>query len=115
MPRADALTLTLTLALSSTVLVLLKIDMPEITVYFHDVLPSLLQHFEVSVQPDVHSSLPYLYQGEVKSTWDLPDLVITIGGDGLLLFASSLFPQSCPPILPIAGGSLGFLTSFPKR
>ena len=95
-------------------LVLLKINMPDITSYFHDVLPSLLQDFDVAVQPDVHASLPYLYQGSVKSTWSLPDLVITIGGDGLLLFASSLFPTSCPPILPIAGGSLGFLTSFPK-
>ena len=89
--------------------------MADITRYFHDVLPSLLQNFDVAVQSDVHETLPEVWKSQVVDTWDMPDLVITIGGDGLLLFASSLFPGPCPPILPIAGGSLGFLTSFPKR
>jgi len=41
-----------------------------------------------------------------------PDLVCTIGGDGLLIYASMLFQGPVPPILSIAGGSLGFLTCF---
>jgi NAD kinase len=41
-----------------------------------------------------------------------PDLVCTIGGDGLLIHASMLFQGPVPPILSIAGGSLGFLTCF---
>lgn len=43
-----------------------------------------------------------------------PDLVCTLGGDGLLMHASMLFQESCPPILCVAGGSLGFLTRFSR-
>jgi len=43
-----------------------------------------------------------------------PDLICTLGGDGLLMYASSLFPGPVPPILCIAGGSLGFLTPFSR-
>ena len=38
-----------------------------------------------------------------------PDLVITYGGDGTLLRASSLFPKKSPVLLPISGGTLGFM------
>lgn len=41
-----------------------------------------------------------------------PDLICTLGGDGLLIHASMLFQGPIPPILSIAGGSLGFLTCF---
>lgn len=41
-----------------------------------------------------------------------PDLICTLGGDGLLMFASNLFQGAVPPIISIAGGSLGFLTPF---
>lgn len=40
------------------------------------------------------------------------DLVITLGGDGTVLYTSWLFQQVVPPILPFALGSLGFLTNF---
>jgi NAD kinase len=43
-----------------------------------------------------------------------PDLVCTLGGDGLLMHASMMFQASCPPILCVAGGSLGFLTRFSR-
>jgi len=43
-----------------------------------------------------------------------PDLICTLGGDGLLMYASTLFPGPVPPILCVAGGSLGFLTPFSK-
>ena len=43
-----------------------------------------------------------------------PDLICTLGGDGLLMYASSLFGGPCPPILCVAGGSLGFLTPFKR-
>ena len=44
-----------------------------------------------------------------------PDLICTLGGDGLLMYASSLFPGPVPPILCVAGGSLGFLTPFARN
>lgn len=43
---------------------------------------------------------------------DLFDLVITLGGDGTVLFASRLFQKMCPPVLAFSLGSLGFLTNF---
>ncbi len=35
-----------------------------------------------------------------------------MGGDGTLLHASSIFQNSCPPVLSFSMGSLGFLTPF---
>jgi len=40
------------------------------------------------------------------------DLIICLGGDGTLLHVSSIFQQSCPPVLSFSMGSLGFLTPF---
>lgn len=41
------------------------------------------------------------------------DLIITLGGDGLILHVvSTLFPRAIPPIMPFSLGSLGFLGSF---
>ena len=47
--------------------------------------------------------------------WSNPDkfdLVLTLGGDGTVLFTSWLFQRVVPPILSFALGSLGFLTNF---
>lgn len=40
------------------------------------------------------------------------DFVITLGGDGTVLYASWLFQRVVPPILSFALGSLGFLTQL---
>lgn len=42
----------------------------------------------------------------------LIDLCVCLGGDGTLLYASSLFQLSVPPIMAFHLGSLGFLTPF---
>lgn len=51
--------------------------------------------------------------------WTSPDrfdLVLTLGGDGTVLFTSfSLFQRVVPPVLPFSLGSLGFLTNFDFR
>ncbi|KAG4033303.1 hypothetical protein MFRU_005g03150 [Monilinia fructicola] len=47
--------------------------------------------------------------------WSQPekfDLVLTLGGDGTVLFTSWLFQRVVPPILSFSLGSLGFLTGF---
>lgn len=47
--------------------------------------------------------------------WSSPetfDLVLTLGGDGTVLFTSWLFQRVVPPILSFSLGSLGFLTGF---
>lgn len=43
---------------------------------------------------------------------DKIDFIVCLGGDGTLLYASSLFQQSVPPIMAFHMGSLGFLTPF---
>jgi NADH kinase len=43
------------------------------------------------------------------------DLVITLGGDGTILHASSLFKTGVvPPVLSFSMGTLGFLLPFSK-
>jgi NAD+ kinase len=47
--------------------------------------------------------------------WSQPekfDLVLTLGGDGTVLFTSWLFQRVVPPVLSFSLGSLGFLTPF---
>mmetsp|Transcript_38656 Transcript_38656/g.81285 ORF Transcript_38656/g.81285 Transcript_38656/m.81285 type:complete len:545 (-) Transcript_38656:144-1778(-) len=44
-----------------------------------------------------------------------PDLIVTLGGDGLLMYAGHVFSGPVPPILPVAGGSMGFLTPFARE
>ena len=64
----------------------------------------------------------YLFESEKSFTFlkkleddkkNIIDIILCFGGDGTLLHVSSLFPEFCPPILPFALGSLGFLTQFP--
>ncbi|EJD03164.1 ATP-NAD kinase [Fomitiporia mediterranea MF3/22] len=50
---------------------------------------------------DICSRSPHLF-----------DFVVTLGGDGTVLFTSWLFQRIVPPVLPFALGSLGFLTNF---
>ncbi|KAM1000436.1 hypothetical protein ACFX2A_007183 [Malus domestica] len=40
------------------------------------------------------------------------DLVVTLGGDGTVLWAASMFKGPVPPIVPFSLGSLGFMTPF---
>lgn len=43
---------------------------------------------------------------------ELFDLVVTLGGDGTVLYTSWLFQRTVPPVLSFSLGSLGFLTNF---
>jgi len=40
------------------------------------------------------------------------DIIIALGGDGTVLYASHLFQRIVPPVLSFSMGSLGFLTKF---
>ena len=42
------------------------------------------------------------------------DFIVCLGGDGTVLHTASLFPGPMPPLIPVAFGSLGFLTHFAK-
>lgn len=56
--------------------------------------------------------LRYWTMDMCKHSPHLFDFVVTLGGDGTVLFTSWLFQRIVPPVLPFALGSLGFLTNF---
>lgn len=47
-----------------------------------------------------------------KSLHEHVDFVVCLGGDGLILHASTLFKTAVPPVISFNLGSLGFLTPF---
>ncbi|KAI5076119.1 hypothetical protein GOP47_0008184 [Adiantum capillus-veneris] len=49
---------------------------------------------------------------EVQTLHRKVDLVITLGGDGTVLWAASMFKGPVPPLVSFAMGSLGFMTPF---
>jgi len=58
---------------------------------------------------------PLLHYWTPDLCWSSPDkfdLVLTLGGDGTVLFTSWLFQRVVPPVLSFSLGSLGFLTPF---
>ncbi|ORY73667.1 ATP-NAD kinase-like domain-containing protein [Protomyces lactucae-debilis] len=61
---------------------------------------------------EANNMLRYWTPALCKLDPELFDLVITLGGDGTVLYASWLFQERVPPILSFALGSLGFLTNF---
>lgn len=62
--------------------------------------------------PRFHHLLRYWRPEMCRNTPEKFDLVLTLGGDGTVLFASTLFQSIVPPILSFSLGSLGFLTNF---
>lgn len=75
---------------------------------FHD------HHFAVYVEDYVKKELKnYAFLNTfINCDESMVDFVLAFGGDGTLLHISKLFPCNCPPIVPFAMGSLGFLTPF---
>uniref|UniRef100_H3D004 NAD(+) kinase n=1 Tax=Tetraodon nigroviridis TaxID=99883 RepID=H3D004_TETNG len=51
------------------------------------------------------------FREDLDNISNLVDFIICLGGDGTLLYASSLF-ESVPPVMAFHLGSLGFLTPF---
>ncbi|XP_060197206.1 NAD(H) kinase 1 isoform X8 [Lycium barbarum] len=77
----------------------------------------------IFVEPRVHTELlteSSYYQ--FVQTWENDkeilflhtkvDLVVTLGGDGTVLWAASMFKGPVPPVVPFSLGSLGFMTPF---
>lgn len=108
------------------VLVVVKPKDPAIASTLEDLTRWLLsQGFVVVLEPSVYEASAHLRpegpQALVRTFSAADqlekriDLVITVGGDGTLTWAVSLFPRAVPPILSLAAGSLGFLTPFCKK
>ncbi|KAL7949082.1 ATP-NAD kinase-like domain-containing protein [Trichoderma barbatum] len=67
---------------------------------------------EDSARDDIQKRLRYWDESMCRSRPHQFDFVITLGGDGTVLYASWLFQRIVPPVLSFALGSLGFLTKF---
>ncbi len=66
----------------------------------------------VAADPRFESMLRYWTPDLCWSQPEKFDLVVTLGGDGTVLFTSWLFQRIVPPVLSFSLGSLGFLTTF---
>lgn len=67
----------------------------------------------VSLDKRFHTMLNYWDPDLCWSSPEKFDLVLTLGGDGTVLFTSfCLFQRVVPPVLAFSLGSLGFLTNF---
>ncbi|GAA6001398.1 hypothetical protein JCM10207_006648 [Rhodosporidiobolus poonsookiae] len=69
-------------------------------------------HFRRSGEDGEEGQLRYWTNEMCRKSPHLFDFVITLGGDGTVLYTSWLFQQIVPPVIPFALGSLGFLTNF---
>ncbi|KIW58254.1 hypothetical protein PV05_02793 [Exophiala xenobiotica] len=66
----------------------------------------------VKKEPRFEQMLKYWTPDLCWSSPETFDLVLTLGGDGTVLFTSWLFQRVVPPVLSFSLGSLGFLTNF---
>ncbi|KOS19229.1 NAD(+) kinase [Escovopsis weberi] len=67
---------------------------------------------EDEARDDVQKRLRYWDEDMCRYRPHNFDLIITLGGDGTVLYASWLFQRIVPPVLSFSLGSLGFLTKF---
>lgn len=83
--------------------------------HIHEVYPGSSLIFEPEVAKEIHESFSfpiYTANGQGNSIYqEKVDLTSTLGGDGTILHAASLFAtaKSVPPILSFSMGTLGFL------
>lgn len=66
----------------------------------------------VALNPTFERMLRYWTPDLCRTSPEKFDLVLTLGGDGTVLYTSWLFQRIVPPILSFSLGSLGFLTNF---
>jgi NAD+ kinase len=67
---------------------------------------------EQTVKDTLNKRLRYWDENMCRARPHTFDFVISLGGDGTVLYASWLFQRIVPPVLSFALGSLGFLTKF---
>jgi len=92
------------------VLVLARVEKPGVQDLLVDLQTFLAERVgDVLVEPDVSA----FFEGARGKPPERPDLVVVLGGDGMLLGAASVFAEHPVPILGINFGRVGFLASTP--
>ncbi|AEO56705.1 hypothetical protein MYCTH_2301909 [Thermothelomyces thermophilus ATCC 42464] len=105
------------------ILLMPKLHAPKVTAkaiefakHIYNNYPGLNLVFESHIAQDIHETLPFpIYTTDPSNASTLfarkIDIVTTMGGDGTILRAASLFSMhnSVPPILSFSMGTLGFL------
>lgn len=66
----------------------------------------------IEEEPSAEGRLQYWDDQLAHEQPQLFDFIITLGGDGTVLYSSWLFQRIVPPVLSFSLGSLGFLTKF---
>ncbi|CAD5181394.1 putative NAD kinase 3 [Musa acuminata AAA Group] len=108
-----------------TVLILTKPNSNSVRILCAEMVRWLKNHkkIDVFVEPRVRTELSkeascfefvqtWENDEEIKHLHSKVDLVVTLGGDGTVLWAASLFKGPVPPLVPFSLGSLGFMTPF---
>ena len=102
----------------STCLILMKRD-PALIPNLIEAATYLNEQFGISVLVEPQVQTWALANGlfldtfvSVENLNQKADFVICLGGDGLILHASTLFPAAVPPLISFNLGSLGFLAPF---
>jgi len=82
--------------------------------YTHGVDDKLIHLYEAESNPGFGTNLRHDSNSDDTNERDglVPDIICTLGGDGLVMYAGMMFQGAVPPILCVSGGSLGFLTPF---
>lgn len=87
----------------------------DVTVYVDRHLEHSKRFNAESLVKELPKALHYLRYWDrefIHTRSQIFDLVVTLGGDGTVLYVSSLFQRSVPPVISFSLGSLGFLTTF---
>lgn len=87
----------------------------EITIYVDRNLKKLKRFNAQNLYETIPKAKNYLRFWDKQFALQNPqkfDLVVTLGGDGTVLYVSNLFQRIVPPVISFALGSLGFLTNF---
>ncbi|KAJ3120931.1 NADH kinase pos5 [Nowakowskiella sp. JEL0407] len=85
----------------------------ELSHWLHQKYPEMNIIVHREVVDEIADLLPPYYVVDDTNEYSrIVDLVITLGGDGTILHASSLFQKDVPPIISFSMGTLGFLLPF---
>lgn len=108
-----------------TVLILTKPNSKSVRVLCAEMVRWLKEYKSINVFVEPRVKIELVAQGsyfnfvqtwkddaEIKLLHTKVDLVITLGGDGTVLWAASMFKGPVPPVVPFSLGSLGFMTPF---